>query len=158
MPGSVHATARATAFSARLVLALIAGTAGFAVPARAADEIGQVKQTAGQVSVTRGGASVPVALGTPLFEADVIVTGADGAIGMTFSDNSRVALGPDSRLVLEKYAYAPGAAGNAFDARLTGGSLTAASGLIAATPDAMRVLMPTTILGVRGTEFAVRVE
>lgn len=135
--------------------ALVAGLgAGMAL---AGPEIGQVKQAIGDARILRAGAVIPATLGLGLEQADVIETGADGAIGMTFSDNSRMSLGPKSRLALEKYSFTPGAKG-AFDARLSSGSLTAASGEIAKlAPESMRVLMPTTILGVRGTEFAVRV-
>ena len=77
---------------------------------------------------------------------------------MTFADNSRVSLGPDSSLELEKFAHQKGGKSDGFDLRIHHGSLTAASGEIAKTrPLAMRVLMPTTVLGVKGTEFSVRV-
>ena len=124
----------------------------------AADRIGQVKVASGDVTVERNGQVVQVEAGTELFENDVIATGANSAVGMTFTDNSRMSLGPNSSLTLESYAYEQSGRQNGFDARLRSGSLTAASGEIAKSrPLAMRVLMPTTVLGVKGTEFAVRV-
>ncbi|MEM7237739.1 MAG: FecR domain-containing protein [Pseudomonadota bacterium] len=132
----------------------------FALPhaADAADEIGQIKLVKGIVMIERDGETVDAVAGEPLQKRDVVRTGAGSAVGLTFSDNSRMSLGPNSEMALEKYVFeGKGDEGNAFDARLTKGSMTAASGLIAKTPNAMRVLMPTTILGVRGTEFAVRV-
>ena len=124
----------------------------------AADRIGQVKVASGDVRIERNGQVVKAEAGAELFESDVVVTGKNSAVGMTFTDNSRMSLGPDSSLALESYAFQKPGKENGFDARLRQGSLTAASGEIAKSrPLAMRVLMPTTVLGVKGTEFAVRV-
>ena len=139
------------------ILLLVVGIAAMVQPAAAGERIGQVKVISGDVTISRGGATLPATVGGALHEKDAVETGADSAIGMTFTDNSRMSLGPNSRLVLESYAFEPGGR-NGFDARLARGSLTAASGGIAeASPLSMRVLMPTTVLGVQGTEFAVRV-
>lgn len=128
------------------------------VTAFAADRIGQIKVASGNVQIERAGAVVAAEAGAELFENDVITTGDNSAVGMTFTDNSRMSLGPNSTLTLESYAYQAPGKPNGFDARLRTGSLTAASGEIAKSrPLAMRVLMPTTVLGVKGTEFAVRV-
>ncbi len=123
----------------------------------AADRIGKIKIASGDVSITRDGVQIAAESGSDLFEADVVTTGTNSAVGMTFSDNSRVSLGPDPSMALEKFAHQKGSK-DGFDLRIRHGSLTAASGEIAKTrPLAMRVLMPTTVLGVKGTEFAVRV-
>ncbi len=129
-----------------------------AIPAVAGEQIGQIKVASGDVSILRAGQTLVAKAGTPLEEGDLVETGANSAVGMTFSDNSRMSLGPKSSLMLESYAYQSAGRRDGFDARLKNGSLTAASGNIAKSrPLAMRVLMPTTVLGVKGTEFAVRV-
>ena len=126
--------------------------------AKAGAEIGQIKLVKGTVTVERDGRVVDAKKGQAIEEADILRTGTGSALGMTFSDNSRMSLGANSELKIEDYVFkGQGDTGNAFDSRLTKGSMAAASGLIAKTPNAMRVLMPTTILGVRGTEFAVKV-
>jgi hypothetical protein len=136
--------------------ALLAALPGEQAPA--ADRIGQVKVVSGAVTIARGGSTERAVPGAALHEKDVVATGENSAVGMTFTDNSRMSLGPNSQLVLESYAFNRAGRRNAFDARLARGSLTAASGGIAETsPLSMRVLMPTTVLGVQGTEFAVRV-
>ena len=124
----------------------------------AADKIGQIKVSSGEVTILRNGQMIPAEAGTELQESDIIKTGANSAVGMTFTDNSRISLGPDSELSLEAYAYRKPGKPDSFDARLNDGSLTAASGkIVKSRPLAMRVLTPTTVLGVKGTEFAVRV-
>ena len=143
--------------SALMLAAALAAWAP-AAPGLAADRIGQVKVASGDVAVLRAGNRSAVAPGAELFEGDVVETGADSAVGMTFSDNSRMSLGPNSTLSLENYAFNRPGRQDGFDARLARGSLTAASGgIVAARPLAMRVLTPTTVLGVKGTEFVVRV-
>jgi hypothetical protein len=117
--------------------------------------IGEVKSVEGEAAIERDGGEIPAEPGADLFQADLVRTGPDGSLGMTFTDNSRMSLGPSSELALEKYLFSGGR--KAFDARLTRGSMTAASGQIAKEPMAMRILMPTGVLGVRGTEIAVRV-
>lgn len=131
---------------------------GFVQVAGAEERIGQIKITSGEVTITRGGETIVAETGAELFEKDVIMTGENSAVGMTFTDNSRMSLGPNSTVALDVYSYQAAGRRDGFDARLERGSLTASSGDIAKSrPLAMRVLMPTTVLGVKGTEFAVRV-
>lgn len=125
---------------------------------KAEERIGQIKVVSGQVAILSKGTEAPAKAGTPLFEGDVVTTGDNSAVGMTFSDNSRMSMGPNSELSIEAYAYSRPGRRDSFDARLKRGSLTATSGQIAKSrPLAMRVLMPTTVLGVKGTTLAARV-
>lgn len=136
-----------------IIAALLA--AAFPLAAIASDaHIGHVKSAEGAVFVDRDGSEIAATPGTQLLQGDVVRTGEDGVVGMSFTDNSRMSLGPSSELSLEKYLYSKQQ--KAFDARLQRGSMTATSGQIAKKPMAMRILIPTGILGVRGTHFAVR--
>lgn len=129
-----------------------------AAPA-AAQDIGQVKVASGKVEIERAGATQPAAVGARLQAGDVVRTGADGAVGITMSDDSRLSAGPNSVLALDRYAYDPTTSRGNFDTSLKAGSLAVVSGRIAKqSPDAMRVRTPMAILGVRGTEFAVALD
>jgi len=135
----------------------IAFAAGFAVTAEAAD-IGQIKVAKGQVSIVRSGQTLPGETGARLQPADVLKTGADGSVGVTMSDNSLLSVGPNSVLALDKYEFDSTTSQGQFDASLQKGSLAVISGRIAKqSPDAMKVRTPSSILGVRGTEFVVSV-
>ena len=68
-------------------------------------QIAQVKTVSGQVFIQRGGANVTVKVGDPLYEKDVIDTGADGSIGLTFIDNTVMSAGPNSEIALEQYKF-----------------------------------------------------
>jgi hypothetical protein len=122
-----------------------------------ANDVGMVKVSRGAASIERAGQRLPAAAGTRVREGDAIVTGPDGSIGVTFSDNSLLSLGPDSRLVVERFVFDATTHKGAFESSLERGTLAGVSGRIAKqAPDAMKVRTPAALLGVRGTEFAVR--
>lgn len=123
----------------------------------AADDVGRVKVTKGEVRIERAGQRLPASVGMKLLEGDVIVTGRDGSAGVTFNDDSLLSVGPDSALSIDRFAFDSTTHAGRFDTSLRKGTLAAVSGKIAKqSPDAMKVRTPSTILGVRGTEFVVR--
>jgi hypothetical protein len=123
----------------------------------AADDVGRVKVVKGAVTIERAGARLPASVGLRLQEGDVIVTGRDGSAGVTFNDDSLLSVGPDSALSIDRFAFDSTTHAGRFDTSLRQGTLSAVSGKIAKqSPDAMKVRTPSTILGVRGTEFVVR--
>lgn len=128
------------------------------LPVAANERIGVIKVTWGTVVIKRNGAEIMAKPGTALFAGDVVETGDESAAGMTFTDNSRVSLGSKSLFSIQEYAFSRPGQPDSFQAKLERGSLTAASGKIARSrPLSMRILTPTTVLGVKGTEFAMRV-
>jgi hypothetical protein len=125
--------------------------------ARAEDPIGQVKTSSGAVTVARAGASQPIKVGDKLFQSDVVATGGDGSVGITFLDDSMMSLGPDSELALDQFAFNTTTHEGEFDSSLKRGTLAVKSGqLVQQTPEAMKIKTPAAVLGVRGTEFLVR--
>lgn len=127
--------------------------------AASANDVGLVKVASGAVHIERGTERLAAKPGTPVRAADVIVTGADGSVGITFADNSLLSTGPDSTLAIDRYAFDATTHAGQFDASLRRGSLAVVSGkMVKQSPDAMRVRTPTSIMGVRGTEFLVRVD
>jgi hypothetical protein len=139
-----------------IVLALVLAVL-LADHALAADEIGRIKVVKGAVRVERGGAVLPAAVGMRLQQGDVIVTGRDGAAGITLNDDSLLSTGPDSVLALDRFAFDSTTHAGRLETTLRQGTLAAVSGKIARqSPGAMQVRTPATILGVRGTEFGVR--
>jgi len=122
-------------------------------------EIAQVKNTSGQVTIVRDGGNVAAKVADLLYEKDVIQTGTDGAVGITFTDNTVMSTGPNSEVSLEEYRFDSSNFHGAMLTDMRKGTLAMASGDIArSTPGAMKVKTPTAILGVRGTRFAVQVE
>ncbi|HEY6135712.1 MAG TPA: FecR domain-containing protein [Rubrivivax sp.] len=123
-----------------------------------AADVGQVKVAKGQVAVERAGRTLAAQVGMPLELADILKTGTDGSVGVTMRDNSLLSAGPNSVLSLERFEFDPATNEGRFESRLQRGTLAVVSGRIAkSAPSAMTVRTPSAVLGVRGTEFLVRV-
>jgi hypothetical protein len=123
-----------------------------------ATAIGQIKTLSGDVAIARGGAKVPARVGDAVYEADTVETGAGASIGITFTDNTVMAAGPDSEVALAQYKFDSGNFTGSMLTDMRKGTLTMVSGDIArSSPGAMQVKTPTAMLGVRGTRFAIAV-
>lgn len=139
----------------RMIVGL--GILAFSAAALAAD-VGEIKTASGSAHVEREGARLPVKVGMPVRQSDKLVTGADGAVGITFLDNTLVSAGPNSTLVIDSYSFDSTTHAGKFDASLSRGSLAVISGkMVKQSPEAMRIRTPASVLGVRGTEFVVKV-
>ena len=140
----------------RWTIALLAAV--FAAAAFAND-VGQIKMVRGTVHVERDGQRLAAKPGMGVRQADTLITGADGAVGVTFLDNSRVSAGPGSVLEIERYSFNSTTHAGEFDASLKQGSIAVVSGkMVKQTPGSMRVRTPYSVMGVRGTEFVVRLD
>jgi hypothetical protein len=121
-----------------------------------AADAGVVKVVRGAAWIERAGARTPARVGAGVTPSDVVVTGADGAVGITFADDSRLSVGPNSALAIDRFAFDSTTHQGRFDSSLRRGTLAAVSGkLVQQSPEAMTVKTPVAILGVRGTVFAV---
>lgn len=121
-------------------------------------EIARVKSTSGSAIVQRGAAHIPAATGLELLAGDLLVTGKTGRVSLTFIDNTRFAIGPNSRIAISKFEYDRTRQQGSFITQVDRGSLAVVSGKIAKSGrDAMKVQTPNSILGVRGTRFIVEV-
>jgi hypothetical protein len=141
-----------------LVVAMLLGSVSPAL-AQGALVIGRIKSTAGAVSIVRQSGTVPAQAGQPLFQTDSVRTGADGHVGITLKDETRLALGPNSDVRIEQFLYSPGQGSLKLVMRVARGLVAYVSGRIAKlAPDAVRLETPSAILGVRGTRMVIRVE
>jgi hypothetical protein len=119
---------------------------------------GRVKVVSGSAVVVRQGQSSPAQVGQQVFEADVIRTGADGRIGVTLGDDTRLSLGPGSEIRLDRFVYAPAEGRFGFVLNVVRGLVAYVSGRIAKlSPDSIRLETPSAVVGVRGTRLAIRV-
>jgi hypothetical protein len=122
-------------------------------------EIGQIKTLTGEVFIIRQNEQRSAQAGDLLEQADIVVTGVESSVGITFIDDSRFSAGPNSRIALEQFRFDPTTYDGVFRTKMQRGTLVILSGHIAnRTPDAMQVQTPTSTLGVRGTKFLVQVE
>jgi hypothetical protein len=131
----------------------------FSVSAAAlAADAGEIKVVQGAAHIERGTERLPARVGMPVQEADRVVTGADGTVGITFADNSLLSIGPRSSFAIDRYVFDSTTHAGKFDSTLSKGTLAVVSGkMVKQSPEAMHVRTPSAIMGVRGTDFVVRV-
>jgi hypothetical protein len=121
-------------------------------------EAGRIKVSSGAAFIVRGGSLVPAQAGQVIFEADSLRTGADGRLGITLKDDTRISLGPASEVRVERFVYAPADARIGLVLKVVRGVMAYVSGRIAKlSPDAIRLETPAAVVGVRGTTLAIRV-
>jgi hypothetical protein len=119
-------------------------------------EIGRIKSSFGTASVQRGTAHIPAATGQTLMPGDWLETGKDGRISLTFADNTRWSVGPDSRIALTKFDYDPTSQKGAFVAQIERGSIAVVSGRITSSGrDGMQLLTPDGDVIPHGTRFII---
>ena len=137
---------------------ILATALAVAFPGVAAD-IGLIKVSKGSVHIQRGAEKMPAVVGAGVQATDVIVTGADGSAGITFTDNSLVSVGPGSVFAIDKYSFDSTTHQGEFEGNLKQGRLAAISGkMVKQSPESMKIRTPSAIMGVRGTEFVVQVD
>jgi len=151
-------------FEARILLwaslaALLSGPA-FA-------EIGRIKSSTGAANVERGTAKLPAATGQELLPGDWLETGKDGRISLTFVDNTRFAVGPDSRIALSKFEYDPTTQKGSFVAKVEHGTIAVVTGRITKTrcdpmpaeanACGMQIETPDSEIDPHGTRFIITV-
>ena len=140
------------------LLMLLAGPASPAA-AQPTPAAGRIKLASGTVSIVRAGNQLPAKVGEVVLEADALRTGADGRLGVTLKDETRISLAPNSEVRVDRFLYAPSDGRLAFTMRVLRGLAAYVSGRIARlAPDAVRLETPTAIVGVRGTRLVIRVE
>lgn len=133
------------------LIALVTASSAFA-------EIARIKQSSGAAVIQRGTQQLKPAPGLQLLAGDRLVTGKDGRMSLTFVDNTRFAVGPNSQISVNEFQYDRTRQKGSFVTQVDRGSLAVSSGKIAKSDrDAMKVRTPNTLLGVRGTKFIVEV-
>ena len=119
---------------------------------------GRIKIVSGSAFIVRAGALVPAQAGQLVYEADALRTGADGHLGVTLKDDTRVSIGPGSEMRVDKFVYAPAEGHLALVLNVVRGVMAYVSGRIAKlSPDSIRLETPAAVVGVRGTTLGLRV-
>jgi hypothetical protein len=110
-------------------------------------------------SIQRKSQNLTGAKGTGVEMADAIKT-AQGKVGITFEDNTKVQVNENSKLVIDDFVYDPKkpAAGK-LALNMAQGTVRYASGAIAHNnPNKVSINTPTATIAVRGTDFTATVD
>lgn len=117
---------------------------------------GVFKNMQGEVKVIRAGKSLPAASGAGLFEGDRIVTGPKSAVSITLRDGTILSVGPNTSLDLTHYVFEPTSQNGSLLVNLVQGTVRMVTGIMGKTnPELIRLTTPTSVVGVRGTDFIV---
>ena len=125
----------------------------------ASDEsAGSLRKMKGDVLIERSGKIIKAEDGTPVYPNDTVRTGTDASVGIIFKDNSRVSLGPNSRLDVIKFVFKPAQGQFSMVNKLTKGTASFVSGkMTKLSPESVILETPTSTIGVRGTTYNVKV-
>ena len=125
----------------------------------AQEDAGYIKILEGNAVIIRGGSSIPAQLGNPILMHDIIVTTSDGSLGITFMDNTRISIGPDTEFIINDYVYKPKKKQLSFISKISKGTLHFISGNMSKLKkEAIVLKTPEGTVGIRGTRFLLQVE
>jgi hypothetical protein len=132
----------------------------------ASKPIGKVVVATGSVTIERASAPViqvgtagqagQAKVGDLVYQGDAVATGADGKVGINFTDGTSFNLSNNARMVLNEFVYDPNSTSNSSLINLTKGTFTFVAGKVAKTGD-MKVDTPVATMGVRGTTPRVEI-
>ena len=114
-------------------------------------DIGAAALAKNDVSRELSGANGPVDVGDPVFSEEIVRTGADSATKLVFRDSTNLALGPRSKVVLDRFVYDPSQPSEGLGVTLAKGVFRFTTGSL--KKSAYTVTTPTAVIGVRGTVF-----
>lgn len=130
--------------------------AAVSAPSIAAEQAGSVLGIKGEVKASGAGGERVLLKDDPVFVGETLETGANSYLVITFVDGAKATVRPNSSLEIERYSAAETNGGALIS--LVKGGLRAVTGAIAARdPDSYRVKTPAATLGVRGTEYYLRI-
>lgn len=131
----------------------------FICTAEAAENAGDIKTVSGTVQIQRDKERIIPVVGDLVQASDKISTGADGSIGISFVDGTRLSLGPSSEVDLRSYLFAPMESSFAFDMQLVKGTAAYVTGRLGKlAPASVKIATPQATIGIRGTSFVLKVE
>jgi hypothetical protein len=122
-----------------------------------ASVVGRIKDASGAAFVLRQDNAVPAKAGDLVYESDGLRTEADGRLGITLKDDTRLSLGPDTELRLDRFAFSPAEKRFGFVLKLVRGVVAYVSGRIGRlAPETIRLETPDGVVGIRGTRVVVQ--
>lgn len=125
---------------------LLANTAGAQT---ASSRIGVAAAVRNQVTATQASQQRPLAVGNPIFQNEVIRTGASSVAQLLFADQTTLSVGPRSEVTLDRFVYDPHQSAGDVAVSLASGAMRFITG--AQNPTNYSVRTPVATIGVRGT-------
>lgn len=119
---------------------------------------GTLKTVVGDVQLGQGGAALAAQEGGGLRQTDRIVTGRNASTTFTLKDGTVISVGPNSTLELAKVQFDTTTQEGSLMLSLLQGTIRVVTGWLGKLhPEQVKVITPTSVVGVRGTDFIVEV-
>ena len=122
--------------------------------ASAATIIGTVVKLTGNATAVRNGVVVALNIGDKVYKGDVVQSGSDSALGISFIDGTAFSLGANARMVLNDMVYDPNGSSNSSLLSLVQGTISFVAGETAKNGN-MKIDTPVATMGIRGTAVVV---
>jgi len=142
-----------------MVLKSIVFLIAVSLGASASEAVALIKNVKGESTLKRENTIFPAEKGELLLRRDVIQTGENATMGLSFNDGTRLSVGPKSILVIDDYLFQPAKKNFRFDLTLQKGTAVFESGKISKlAPEKVKFRVPQGVIGIRGTKFVVEAE
>ncbi|MGB3211139.1 MAG: FecR domain-containing protein [Desulforhopalus sp.] len=121
--------------------------------------VGIIKNVSGDVFITTSQTTTNAVPNMQLIQGDSIRTGPNSSVGLIFEDDTVVALGPNSEILIESFVFNPLNKELSFITRMMHGTFSFITGQIAKlAPKKVKLETPDATLGVRGTKILVKID
>ena len=125
--------------------------------ASVAPVIGHVTKLTGTATAIRNGVSIILNQGDNVNKGDVVQSGSDSTLGITFIDGTVFGLASNAKMVLNEMIYDPNGSDNKSLLSLVQGTISFVAGATAKNGD-MKVDTPVATMGIRGTAVLVEID
>jgi VCBS repeat-containing protein len=119
--------------------------------------IGHVTKLTGNATAIRNGVSIILNQGDNVLKGDVVQSGSDSTLGITFIDGTVFGLASNAKMVLNEMVYDPNGSDNKSLLSLVAGTISFVAGATAKHGD-MKVDTPVATMGIRGTAVLVEID
>jgi len=119
--------------------------------------IGHVTKLTGNATAIRNGVSIVLNQGDNVLKGDVVQSGSDSTLGITFIDGTVFGLASNAKMVLNEMVYDPNGSDNKSLLSLVAGTISFVAGATAKKGD-MKVDTPVATMGIRGTAVLVEID
>lgn len=118
--------------------------------------IGTFKQVQGEIQLGKDPRQAAPQSGDALRQGDRVRTGQTGGASIVLKDGTVLTMGPNTTVDLSRFQFDSTTQSGNFVLNLLQGSVRVVTGLLAkANPERFKVRTPTSVVGVRGTDFIV---
>lgn len=151
--GTVNTTGASTAVTAEPVAQVPPAPV---IPPNDTSRVGTFKHVEGEAWQGRATERQPLRPGDGVRETAQLSTGANGAASVLLKDGTVLTMGPNTTVDLRRFSFDSTTQEGHFALDLIKGSVRVITGLLARiNPELFKVHTPTSVVGVRGTDFIV---